>query len=63
MIEAYYAEYVIRNWERDRPRALGESGESGMLRGDHPAEEWAVLSANWQGWSWLRARPPSPHPN
>jgi len=63
MIEAYYAEYVIRNWERDRARALDESGESGMLRKDHPAEEWAVLSADWQGWSWLRARAPSPHSN
>ena len=63
MIEAYYAEYVIRNWERDRARALGESGESGMLRRDHPAEEWAVLSATWQGWSWLRARALSPHSN
>ena len=60
MIEAYYAEYVIRNWERDRARALGESG---MLRRDHPAEEWAVLSATWQGWSWLRARALSPHSN
>jgi hypothetical protein len=60
MIETYYAEYVIRNWERDRGRAVGESG---MLHGDHPAEEWAVLSAAWQGWSWLRARVPCPHPN
>lgn len=63
MIEAYYAEYVIRNWERDRARALGESGESGPLRRDHPAEEWAVLSAKWLDWSWLRARVPSPDPN
>jgi len=60
MFDACYAEYVIRNWERDRARALDEDR---MLPRPHPAEEWAVLSADWQGWSWLRARAPSPHPN
>jgi hypothetical protein len=63
MFETDYAEYVIRHWERDRARGLGESGESRMLPNPHPAEEWAVLSAAWRSWSWLRARVPSPNPN
>jgi hypothetical protein len=30
--------------------------ERRLLQWAHPAEERAVLSADWQGWSWRRAR-------
>jgi len=78
MFEGYYAEHVIRNWERERTQARAQSRqvesrqvesrqvesrqvesrqvESRMMRGAHPGEERAVLSADWRGWSWQRAR-------
>lgn len=58
MFEGYYAEHVIRSWERERAQARVQSHqvERGMMRRAHPGEERAVLSADWRGWSWQRAR-------
>ncbi len=63
MFEGYYAEHVIRNGERERAQARAQSRQvqsrqvqSRMIRGAHPGEERAVLSADWRGWSWRRAR-------
>jgi len=53
MFEEYYAEHVIRNRDRERARALAMNW---MRRAPSPGEERAVLSTDWGGWSWRRAR-------
>lgn len=53
MFTGYYAEHVIRARSRERARELA------MLRLELPpslVEQRAVLSADWRGWSWRRAR-------
>lgn len=52
MFEGYYAEHVIRDRGRERARELAMP-RSGV---PSPGEERAVLSADWSGWSWRRAR-------
>ncbi len=53
MFEGYYAEHVIRNRDRERARALARNRRR---RVPSPGEERAVLSTDWGGWSWRRAR-------
>lgn len=53
MFEEYYAEHVIRNRERERARALAMKR---MQRRPSVGHERAVLSTDWSGWSWDRAR-------
>ncbi len=55
MFEGYYVEHVIRNRERERARALALN-LNWMERGASPGEDRAVLSTDWSGWSWRRAR-------
>ncbi len=53
MFEEYYAEHVIRHRDRERARALALKR---MQRLPSVGEERAVLSTDWSGWSWRRAR-------
>ena len=53
MFEGYYAEHAIRNRERERARALAMHR---MERVPSPEKERAVLSTDWSGLSWRRAR-------
>ncbi len=53
MFQGYYAEHVIRDRDRERTRALAMHR---MQRVQTPGEERAVLSTDWSGWSWGRAR-------
>jgi len=53
MFEGYYAEHVMRNRERERARALAMYR---MERVPSPEKERAVLSTDWSGLSWRRAR-------
>ncbi len=53
MFEGYYAEHVIRNRDWERARALAMNR---MQRVPSLGEERAVLSTDWGGWSWGRAR-------
>lgn len=55
MFEGYYAEQVIRSRERERARALAMN-MNWMKPGASPGEDRAVLSTDWSGWSWRRAR-------
>lgn len=52
MFEAYYAEHVIRNRDRERAQALALKR---MQRLPSLGKEQAVLSSGWSGWSWWRA--------
>lgn len=53
MFEGYYAEHVIRDRARERARALAMPR---LERVPNLGEERAVLSPDWSGWSWRRAR-------
>jgi len=53
MFEGYYAEHVVRNWERERARGLALDS---LMRVEVPEGERMVLSTGWGGWSWRRAR-------
>ncbi len=53
MFEGYYAAHVIRGWDRERARALARNRRRRVAS---PGEERAVLSTDWGGWSWRRAR-------
>lgn len=53
MFEGYYAEQVIRDRHRERARELALPRSGGL---PSPGEERAVLSPDWSGWSWRRAR-------
>ncbi len=53
MFQGYYAEHVIRDRDRERARALAMQRMRGV---QPPGEERAVLSTDWSGWSWGRAR-------
>ena len=53
MFEGYYAEQVIRQRERERTRVLAKHSPHRVAT---PEEERAVLTGDWSGWSWRRAR-------
>jgi hypothetical protein len=53
MFEGYYAEQAIRQRERERRRVLAKPGPHGVAT---PGDGRAVLSGDWSGWSWRRAR-------
>ncbi len=53
MFEEYYAEHLIRHRARERAQSQAMNR---LRRGPSPGEERAVLSTDWSGWSWGRAR-------
>lgn len=53
MFEGHYAEHVIRDRDRERARDLAMPRSERL---PNLGEERGVLSANWSGWSWRRAR-------
>jgi hypothetical protein len=53
MVEGYYAEHVVRNRERERARTQAVNS---LMRVEVPEGERVVLSTEWSGWSWRRAR-------
>jgi hypothetical protein len=53
MFQGYYAEHMIRNRDRERTRILEIKRMQRLPSGGH---ERAVLSTDWSGWSWRRAR-------
>ncbi len=53
MFQGYFAEQMVRSREREITRAVFLRGMDSRV---DPSEERAVLSADWSGWSWNRAR-------
>ncbi len=53
MFEGYYAAHVVRDRDRERAQDLALNR---MERVPSVGEQRAVLSADWSGWSWGRAR-------
>jgi hypothetical protein len=53
MFEGCYAEHVVRNQARERARGLAVQR---LMRMGPSGGERPVLSADWSGWSWRRAR-------
>ncbi len=52
MFEGYYAERVVRDRARETARFLALKGANRMAS---LADERAVLTSGWSGWSWRRA--------
>ncbi len=53
MFQEHFAEQVVRTREREITRAVFLRGLDSRV---DPSEERAVLSGDWSGWSWDRAR-------